>query len=1012
MSPSSCRRRRSGPLLMFIPLLVLAARAMAAYPVVEKFDAYEPDKLLAVENGSFEKGTVDGGPVLRWHINMGQTSLLSMRTDHPLFDRLRYYDRFEFDLRIASGAVHAIDVYALGHVSGPRQSKVYNWLVATAVTRPRLWHTRRLNLGCPNWFPWDNPDGEGAEGYFRFEAMSIEPDTVVELRNIRLSRTIVALKPDWELPITWPMKTQNADGSVTYSMAFQVHNASGRPTSMKPEVLSQHQRFKVAFKEQNAELKANQVTTFNLTATMAAQDIAATPELYEEPLRVAFTPAHAPEGACLWDGHLVRPLSRTLRRQVVLSQGELQQVRKGIQAGDAKLKEALGYDRIVASADAFLSKRLDALPHSRAHVHNGYPSVPGSDPPRPLLPGTFMPEILDPKGEFREVGTNLAGVVWKEYMGLTGHACEDLAMAYLLTGEEKYAAKAIELFRLYAQQFTESPWTTMNDAPWYNGPPFLGSSRISLNSTYGSNWYMKGHCRLASAVAESPSWKEEERERVYRDFILPYATEIAKFPGGISNMTDITNHNLLLLGLAFDDAHIVRWATRGDCGLVSRLYDIDRDGFSSEGRPLNYHFGAMQEYLPSITYLENSGLKIDYPKERLLAAIRMPYERATLSGRVPTTGDCGRAQGVGLNPLADCLIAIFPEEKWLFEIGAAGTVSKKLWLLREGRAQDAEAWRKLLETKPRLFRDAGMAILRSGTTPEAQVMATLDYGRNVFHAALDRNQVTLAAFGLTFTHGPGSLYNVGSGGMTRATDARLDTFGTHGSLGQNVILVDMLDQMGAVGRLLAWSPKEDFQVAVSRVDGIRPGVSHTRGLVLTQGIVVMLDRVESDQEHTYDFVYHNLGELAPPQGWQVASSGPLGRTANYENLVEPRRLTGEGPLRLTWDLTRQQGEGKDAAAKVALALWQLPLKGSEVYFCATGMNNPNTATIPDAAPTLIHRVRARTVEFFTVLEPHKGAPRVTGLETTRDGHIQVILADNTRLSLSMAELVKQHAIEQ
>jgi hypothetical protein len=134
----------------------------------------------------------------------------------------------------------------------------------------------------------------------------------------------------------------------------------------------------------------------------------------------------------------------------------------------------------------------------------------------------------------------------------------------------------------------------------------------------------------------------EARARIYKGFVLPYATELMKFPGGISNMTDITNTNRLTLGLVFNDANLVRFALLSEPGLISRLGDIDEDGFSSEGRPPNYHMAAMDEYFPAMAALHNSGLQIKYPKERLIAAVKMLYERATLWDVVPNTGDCGR----------------------------------------------------------------------------------------------------------------------------------------------------------------------------------------------------------------------------------------------------------------------------------------------------------------------------------------------------------------------------------
>jgi hypothetical protein len=582
-----------------------------------------------------------------------------------------------------------------------------------------------------------------------------------------------------------------------------------------------------------------------------------------------------------------------------------------------------------------------------------------------------------------------------------------------MTGDEKYARKAVELLGLYGRQYLELTWRNLFDPPWNSGPPILASSRSAGVSTYGSNWFYKGHCRLLSMVADSPQWTDEQRRAVYEGFVVPLATEIMKYRGDVSNQTDISNHDVLLLGLAWRDAGLVRWALYHDAGLLARLADIDADGFSSEGRPLNYHFAEMAEYLPSLAFLENSGLSVAYPKEHLLAAIRMPFERATLSGVIPSSGDCGRGMQAGPNALADYLAGLFPAEEWLLSVGTRSTLQSRLRQLGRPAPTTESPWRSLLETEPRLFREAGLAILRSGTTPETQVMVTLDYGRNLFHGALDRNQITLCAFGKVYSHGPGSLYNAGSGGMTRAADSRLDTFCTHGSLGQNVVLVDGRDQAPAVGKLLQWDPTPQRQVAVSRVDGISPGVSHTRAVVLSEGVVVLLDRLASEAEHTYDFAYHNLGLLQPGAGWTATPvAEPLATTANYANLIDLSRLSGSDPLRLTWDLTRDSPEEALAAAEKAgtglpprkLGFWQLPTPGGEWYSGVTGMNNPNSHRVPDTAPSVLQRARGRTVTFVTVLEPYTEQPRVQSVAAQGDS-VTVSLSGGGRIEVSLASLL-------
>jgi hypothetical protein len=491
-----------------------------------------------------------------------------------------------------------------------------------------------------------------------------------------------------------------------------------------------------------------------------------------------------------------------------------------------------------------------------------------------------------------------------------------------------------------------------------------------------------------------------------------------KFHGGLSNMTDITNHNILLLGLVFRDAGLVRWALKHPGGLLNRIADYDADGFSSEGRPVNYHIAGLAEILPSFGYLALSGLPVEFPKDRLLAAMRMGYLRATLSGNVPNTGDCGRGMGVSAPSFqADQLLPLFPGEEWLFDIGRGSTAAAKLQALDKGRKPDPEGWRKLLETAPRLFRGAGLAILRSGQTPQTQVMATFDYGASIAHGKPDRTQITLWAFGRTLTHGQGSSYNVG-GGTTKHPDARLARFtGYSTSLANNVILVDAKSQLPCIGKLLAWSDRPDFQAAVARVEGIAAGVSHTRGVVLAEGLLLVLDRVEGAAEHSYDFVYHNLGKLTPGTGWTAApAEAPLGKEAHYDSLVNPLRLKGDGPLRLRWDLEAADPSNVKAPKPppkfpaVSLDLWQVPVEGGSVYTASTGLNNTDLQITPDEAPSLIHRARGKSATFLTVLEPRLGgAPaRVTAVAREGEDGLKVALQGGKTLSVSLGRLIQEH----
>ena len=975
---------RTYVLAVTIALVSMCFEATAEHPVRQNLLPKRPETLWDTTNSSVESVMQDGEVVYRWHLNAGQEASLAVRQGHTLLGALRYYDYANLHFRIASGELSEMHLRALGHVSGPRQYKVHSFGLGIRTTRRQQWHLRVLELARPNWFPWDNPDGPVHETFFKLDAVALAPDTVIELRGLSLVRGLVRRKPDFLTPVTWPILDQGADGGATYTFRHFLVNSASRPVDIEAEVVSQNERFDVSVsvgrqpgedrtrKASATDVKNGKKAVFTISGRISAQDIEEVPELYSEKVVLAFRPRQVPDAEILWQGRLTRPLSTDVRGQVILRPEQIKQIRTGMKTGDKKLKSLLRTGEILSSADKFVEKRLVRIPTGHGHVSNNWVGK--------WRPADRMPEAVNTKTGEKQFDTAIAARTWKEYMANRGKALRHLGYAYLFTGDEKYAAKAIELFGLYASQYTDLNWYNMFGPPWARGPVIGASTRTAASSTYGTNWYFKGHCLLLSAIAESPSWTQEKRQRVYRSFVVPYVTELTKFRGGISNMTDITNRNVLLLGLAFRDANMVRWALRSDPGLLRRLEDITSGGFSSEGRPVNYHYAAMSEYLPALGFLDNAGMAVSFPKDRILAAVRMPYQRATLSGLVPNTGDCGRGVRVNRTHLADHLIGMFPEEKWLFDLGRLSTVPAQLMAHRRDERPDSSGWKELLETSPRLFKGAGYAILRQGDSAEEQIMATLDYGRNPMHAHLDRNQITLSAFGRIFSHGPGSLYNVGSGGMRRIRDRKLESFCGHGSLGQNVIVVDQRNQLKAVGHLLSWQRESGKQVVAARVPSIRPGVDHIRALVLTGGVVVILDRVISKEKHTYDFLYHNLGTLTLGEGWSAEEvSGSLGQTGNYGNLVDPRRLSGKGTVRLRWALT----EGAH------VALWHAADSGGRFYTAVTGMNNHNKPVeiIPDRAPSLISRVEGKRAHFVTVLEPYRNKPQVMTVEHASPGRV-------------------------
>ncbi|MEI8312683.1 MAG: hypothetical protein WCH98_18180, partial [Verrucomicrobiota bacterium] len=556
-------------------LFFAGSLGLSAATPVEKLESYPVEEMWTAVNSSAQKVEEQGVPAIRWALMEGENAELQMKASHPLFSRLRYFDRLEFEFRVVSGQLDFMDFSALGHVSGTRQNKVHQWGLAIMTTPKGAWHTRQLDLARPNWFPWADPDGLPLS--FKFGALAIDAGTVIELRNLRLMPAPVTVKPFFETPVTWPVRADEPDGSVTYTIEIPVVNSAGKPAEIRADLLSKHEKFEVTLDPPSVQAKNAEKSTFTVKAKLSKDRIAKTPELYTEMIRLAFHTAEDPAAVSTFEMPVTRPLTSGTGRQLVLPEKDVKFLREKYLAKDEKAIKELQIDRIIAEADKFLPIRLDQIPRSRSAPTNNWPTVPDSKPPRRYQIGAVMPEILDAETGVREVGTPLANQVWKEYLGQSGRTTENLGLAYAITGDEKYAAKAVELMELYAQQYGALDWGCGFEGPWSNGPAILSSSRSSATSTYGSNWFFRLHMKMLGLINDSPSFTPEARAKIYKGFVIPYATELMKFRGGISNMTDISDTNLLTMGLVFNDSNLVQFALNSDPGLISRLADIDED---------------------------------------------------------------------------------------------------------------------------------------------------------------------------------------------------------------------------------------------------------------------------------------------------------------------------------------------------------------------------------------------------------------------------------------------------
>jgi hypothetical protein len=116
----------------------------------------------------------------------------------------------------------------------------------------------------------------------------------------------------------------------------------------------------------------------------------------------------------------------------------------------------------------------------------------------------------------------------------------------------------------------------------------------------------------------------------------------------------------------------------------------------------------------------------------------------------------------------------------------------------------------------------------------------------------------------------------------------------------NTVMVDRKAQEGVEGTGELFLASAEVSAAAAHVDRAYEGILHRRLLVLRPGFLVVADLLEATdgKEHTFDWLYHNLGERITSPDAETAAQAPQGQ--GFEYLQDVRRGTIGGPARATF----------------------------------------------------------------------------------------------------------------
>ena len=534
----------------------------------------------------------------------------------------------------------------------------------------------------------------------------------------------------------------------------------------------------------------------------------------------------------------------------------------------------------------------------------------------------------------------VAGPVQKAY---------DSALAYAATGETRYAG----LVRKVLLHYT-------------------GYEFFAVHPDCGLNWSVWCMPALYAYDIVYDTLSEQDRARI-DDFFARALAAVKKddewwirdMMGGLYN-NHFAWHKLFIgsYGLFYGKPDLVDYAITSDQGVRDLIENGSRDdGLWLEGS-LNYHFTALVALVQFAAELANQGNPLDlwnnrFANGRCLKDLATgPIQVLFPDETIPTIGDTyARRLKLG-------------DVEWYYAAYDAYRLTEIAWLLRDREKIPAEAL--FLEHLPkgdpvspamatRLWPEHGYIALR---TQEGRdywkgdgFSAFLSCDSDGIHSHHDK-------FGLmVFARGAHVAVDAEArASAEHAFSSRIQNELNHATLCHNTVMVDGKNHNSIAKKLelieFINAPELKLATIADTRGLVYAGVRMMRTVAATDTFVLDVFQVASDEEHTYDYLFHTCSDddgLAAGDGFVPID---LGGEVPWKWLRNARRRPVEGD----WEVTARQKE-------LTTRLTMLGEPATDLITCEFPKDD-KFAKPP--IPMLIARRRAKSTVFAAVLQAERG----------------------------------------
>jgi len=533
------------------------------------------------------------------------------------------------------------------------------------------------------------------------------------------------------------------------------------------------------------------------------------------------------------------------------------------------------------------------------------------------------------------------------------------AWAYAVSEDKRFAEYARKVLLGYAERYEQYPYH---------------SASLDTKSRSGGHLFEQTLNEAADLATEiGPAYdlihdsgvlSAADHEAIRKGLLLPMLRNIDKNKTGKNNWQ--TWHDAAMIwggALVQDPVWVQKAITDSQNGFLYQMgVSVSKEGMWYENS-WGYHFYTLGALVNIAETARRLGIDL-WANERLQRMFTLPIHYTMADGMLPRFGDDVSSSARRGGRLFEPAYHAYKDPQILALLSNRPSFESLLLGREVGVTGQPAALTSMV------FEDAGHAILR--TQGNAGLTAAMTFGPyGGFHGHYDKLSFVLYGFGRELGVDPGRA-------RSQAYRLPIHSHWYKATISHNAVLVDKQSQKPAAGKLLLFESKGDYTVAAASCNDAYPGVEHTRWVVMTGAYLLVYDKLRSDREHRFDWLYHNRGARVICDAAQD-SANPLDEYPGGAYVRDAKRGT-------TTEMIRVRFEDRDVTT-------HLTMTAQEGTTVTTGEGVGGS--VDDRVPMVMIGRGGRDACFAAVLEPVRagGSARITGIRFTRTDADQKIVVE-------------------